>query len=337
MILVIDRRETTLRHQGGVLRIEYPGQAVRHAPIAQLDLAVVYGNPLAETAVWRALANAGVPTLMFPARGADQPAMLGGGLAIRLPIRRLQHRHADNPQASLSLVRWFIRHKLLGYDLPIQVLVERHGLNSAERNAFLARRNRALDNLDEANDYDQLVGTEGQMAQAWFGLIAATLHPAWQFSGRNRQPPRDPVNALLSLGYTLLGAEVYQGIIAAGLDPSLGFLHKPTPGRESMALDLTEPFRCGVDHFALNWIDPAGPNPRHWYYREHEGCRLSKAIRPDFYTAWANRREQWPYPLNTDPSPTWPAGHLREQINGWIERLRAAMKTLLPDTTEDSV
>jgi CRISPR-associated protein Cas1 len=331
MILVIDRRDSTLRQDHGVLRLESPGQPVRRAPIAQLELVVVYGNAMAETAVWRALANAGVPAVMLPARGRDGPAILANGLATQLPIRRLQHRHASDAGTSLALVRWMIRHKLMGYDLPLTALSKRHELENAARAAFLARRDRALTTLEDTTDYDTLIGIEGQVAHAWFGLIADTLNPAWGFTGRNRRPPRDPLNALLSLGYTLVGAEVHQGIVSTGLDPSLGFLHQPVPGRESMVLDLTEIFRSGVDYFALNWIHPDGPDQRHWYYREQEGCRLAKEARPAFYGAWAMCRTQWPYPIHQGDGDEWPDGDLRGQINGWIERLRDEMKRLVVD------
>lgn len=124
--------------------------------------------------------------------------------------------------------------------------------------------------------------------------------------------------------------------MALGLDPSLGFLHQPLPGRESMVLDLTEVFRGGVDHFVLGWIDPAGPDQSHWYYRDEEGCRLSKAARPGFYGAWAAYRNHWPYPLGDQTEPEWPRGTLREQIHGWIERLRAEMKAMPSRTPEPS-
>jgi CRISPR-associated protein Cas1 len=91
--------------------------------------------------------------------------------------------------------------------------------------------------------------------------------------------------------------------MALGLDPSLGFLHQPVPGREAMVLDLTEVFRGAVDYFVLGWIDPAGPQQTDWYYRDEEGCRLSKAARPGHYSAWADYRNQWPYPLG-DPTET---------------------------------
>jgi CRISPR-associated protein Cas1 len=330
MILVIDRRSCTLRHDKGVLVMACDGEPTRRAPIAQLELVVVYGNPMAETAVWRALAGAGVPAVLLPARGPvrdhNGAAVLGGGLATQLPLRRLQHRRAANRNNALALARWVVRHKLLGYDLPIKVLGERHGADPGLCAAFLRRRDLALEALAGIENNDQAMGLEGEVAHAWFGLLARSLAPAWGFAGRNRRPPRDPVNALLSLGYTLLGAEVHRGTIAAGLDPSLGFLHQSAPGRESMVLDLTEVFRSGVDHLVLRYINPAGPGQADFYYRDTEGCRLSKAARPRFFATWAVRRESWPYPLAEDTAEDWPVGHLREQINGWIERLRAEMK-----------
>ncbi len=297
---------------------------------------IVYGNPLAETAVWRALAKAGVPAVLLPARGPDGPAVLAGGLATQLPLRRLQHRRAADTDLALALARWVLRHKLAGYDLPLVALREHHGADPERCAAFAARRDQAIVALDRIASNDEAMGVEGQIAHAWFGLLAQTLNPAWKFTGRNRRPPLDPVNALLSLGYTLVGAEIHQCVMAAGLDPSLGFLHQPAAGRESMVLDLTEIFRAGVDHFALSHIDPAGPDQADFYYREAEGCRLSKAARPGFFGPWARRRDDWPYPLGNTGGEASPSGALREQINGWIERLRAEMKRLGADPTEPS-
>jgi len=331
MILVIDRRASLVRHDAGVLRIDTEGEETRRAPIAQIELVVVYGNPLVETAVWRALANAAVPAVLLPSRGPDGPAVLAGGLATQLPLRRMQHRRAADPGHALALARWVLGHKLAGYDLPLAALRERHQADADACAAFLQRRDQALAQLRTVAGHDAAMGLEGQVAHAWFGLLAQSLNPAWKFNGRNRRPPQDPVNALLSLGYTLIGTDIHQCVMAAGLDPSLGFLHQPRAGREAMVLDLAEIFRCGVDHFVLSHIDPAGPDQTHYYYREAEGCRLSKAGRPRFFGAWAERREAWPHPLAKADSPEWPAGGIREQINGWIERLRTEMKRIAPE------
>ena len=180
--------------------------------------------------------------------------------------------------------------------------------------------------LEATSSEDAIRGVEGQVANAWFALCAETLASTWGFKGRNRRPPRDSVNALLSLGYTLMGSEIHRGVIASGLDPSLGFLHRPAHGRESMVLDLLEIFRGGVDHFVLSWIEPDRPDKADFYYRESEGCRLSKSARPRLYASWAARRAEWPYPHAPRETLEWPSGLLREQVNGWIERLRAEMK-----------
>ena len=328
MILVIDRRNSLLRYENGTLRLERPGEPPRRAPINQLDLVVVYGSPLAETAVWRHLAGAGIPTVMLPSRGAEGAAVLGNGLATQFPLRRLQHRCAARPTQALALARWVVARKLAGYDLPLAALGRRHGAGARACRDFRERRDQALEDLDTAMDGDALRGIEGAVAHAWFGLLAATLAPAWKFQGRNRRPPRDPVNALLSLGYTLIAAEIHRGVLVSGLDPSLGFLHPPASGRESLVLDLTEIFRTGVDQFVLEVIDPGGPRQGDFYYRETQGCRLSKAARPLFYQAWATQREAWPHPLADVEQEEWPTAPLREQINGWIERLRAFMKQL---------
>jgi CRISPR-associated protein Cas1 len=226
------------------------------------------------------------------------------------------------------VARWLIAAKLAGYELPLRALQTRHGADPAACAAFLTRRDQALATLETASSLDAALGSEGHVAQAWFGLLAATLNPAWRFTGRNRRPPRDPVNALLSLGYTLANAEVHQVVMSAGLDPAFGFLHLPAPGRDSMVLDLTELARAAVDHFVLSWIDPAGPDPTHWYDREDTGCRLSKAARPGFYQAWAGYRRHWPYPTRAAADQDWPTSTLVEQTRGAIERLRALLKTL---------
>ena len=144
MILVIDRRACTLRHDGGVIKIECDGAPPQRAPIAQLEQVVVYGNPMAETAVWRALATAGVPTVMLPSRGADGAAMLGSGLATQFRLRSLQHQVAANAKSVHGLAAWVVRQKLLGYDLPLRTLQQRHAAKAPQCAAFTERRDEAL-------------------------------------------------------------------------------------------------------------------------------------------------------------------------------------------------
>jgi CRISPR-associated protein Cas1 len=105
------------------------------------------------------------------------------------------------------------------------------------------------------------------------------------FKGRNRRPPRDPVNAVLSLGYTLLHADAVQSCYAAGLDPLLGFLHEPEYGRESLAADLVEPLRSHVDRLVWRLFRDRALRPEH-FSRGEDACLLDKAGRALFYPAY---------------------------------------------------
>jgi CRISPR-associated protein Cas1 len=294
---------------------------------------VIYGNPLVETTVWRVLSEAGVPVIILPDR-KKPAAVLGSGLAVRLPLRRLQHQLAANSATRLEAAKWFVQSKLRGYTLSLQSVVDLYPEAASVCVGFTERIQSAGRQGEDADTLHALLGAEGHVAQAWFTLLAQCLPEKLSFTGRNRRPPRDPVNCLLSLGYTLLLSEVRQAVLRAGFDPSLGFLHQDYPGRESLALDFVELFRSGVDHFVLNWLYNTTLDKASFYYRKDEGCRLSKATRPLFFTAWAEYREQWPRPeqsreeekdkereeseLNT--------ASLRELLNGQTARFSAFMK-----------
>ncbi len=105
---------------------------------------------------------------------------------------------------------------------------------------------------ETASRPDELLGIEGNAARLYFGAFAGMIKPdeerdaaefGFDFEGRNRRPPRDPVNALLSLGYSLLAKDLTVACYAVGFDPFIGYYHQPRFGRPALALDLMEPFR----------------------------------------------------------------------------------------------
>lgn len=328
MICVIDHKNTHIRYQAGCLHIRYNKQGRKQAPlpINQLEQVIVYGNPVVETTVWRKLAEAGVVVVMLAARGKPEAAMLGSGLAVRLPLRRMQHRIADDSGKSVAMARWFVAGKFRSYLLPLDSLVRLYKPDMGDEEQFRQRLDRAGNQLDQATTVSELMGIEGRLARAWFRLLAKALPAKFHFTGRNRRPPLDPVNSLLSLGYTMLLSEVRQILLCEGFDPSLGFLHQEHPGREALALDFLEIFRAGIDDFILNWLHTTPFDKRSFYYRADEGCRLAKATRPLFYQAWAQQREQWPAIFDSmkdrDPVP------LRERLLGRTAASRAFMRSI---------
>jgi CRISPR-associated protein Cas1 len=126
------------------------------------------------------------------------------------------------------------------------------------------------------------MGIEGAGAAAYFGAYTTLFAPSLRFQDRNRRPPRDPVNACLSLAYTLAHHQACRAAAAAGLDPFVGFYHEVAHGRESLACDLVEPLRPRVD--AWVWRLFRQRRVRLEHFRTHAGaCLLGKAGRAVFY------------------------------------------------------
>ena len=242
------------------------------------------------------------------------------GLAVRLPLRRLQYRCAEHRIKAFLMAKWVLENKIDSYQLPLSLIKKTH---PEQAKGFIERYDMAYEALELSSNINTLMGIEGQIAKSWFKLLHYTLDPKWKFIGRNRRPPRDPVNALLSLGYTLLSGDIRQVIISEGLDPSFGFLHQPRAGRESLMLDLLEPYRAGVDLFVIGLLDTL--EPEDFSYSNAQGCRLKKAKRSLFYSAWSQYRTQWPYLADSRESELQ-VSPIQEQLRGKVSHLRQTME-----------
>lgn len=160
---------------------------------------------------------------------------------------------------------------------------ERPELEHAARRALETLRN-ALREIPEGVPFRQqeCMGLEGAAAAAYFSFYGELFAPALGFRTRNRRPPKDPVNACLSLGYTLLHMEASRTLAGAGLDPMLGFYHEPAAGRESLACDLVETERTRVDAWVWRMFRERELRVEH-FRMAGGGCLLGKAGRARFY------------------------------------------------------
>jgi CRISPR-associated protein Cas1 len=143
-----------------------------------------------------------------------------------------------------------------------------------------------------ATAVEQIRGCEGAAAAAHFRALASVFAPALGFTGRNRRPPRDPVNAVLSLGYTLLHFDAVRACHMAGLDPLIGFYHRPAFGRESLACDLVEPLRPHFDRWAWEQFRSRALREDH-FATSASGCQLGKAGRARFYADYEHAARPW--------------------------------------------
>jgi len=222
---------------------------------------VVLGNVGLTAPAVRSLLTGGTD-VVFLTRGGKFLGRLSSGLTRNVLLRREQHRRFDDPVFALDLARRIVAGKIENQ----RRLLRRHQRRKPDERtaAALVRLRRAVERCSaSAADLDTLRGVEGSAAAAYFGcwpsLVAA---PGVEFTKRLRRPPPDPVNVLLSFGYTLLGNLVHQAVEAAGLDPFLGCLHEARYGRPSLVLDLIEELRpVVVDSAVLRAINTRAVTP----------------------------------------------------------------------------
>lgn len=285
--LLIDRKDVELRREGVRLLVFEQGTRSGSIPLSQLDRVVIQNRASLDTGVLGALAEHGISLVVInprrPAATAGMPGRSHNDAGRRIAQYR---RHLDldwRRQWSLELItrKLSAQRLLLTRALPERP-DQRHALLQS-----IQTIEQCLDALhaNVPRDLDQIRGYEGAGAAAYFSGFCSLFAPSLEFSGRNRRPPRDPVNACLSLGYTLLHSEAVLALHTAGLDPLLGFYHDLAYGRESLACDFVEPLRAHVDGFI--WRLFRIRELRSEYFSMDKGaCLLNKTGRKVFYNEW---------------------------------------------------
>jgi len=285
--LYLDRRGLSLSLEGRALAIYADEGRQGTVPLHLLERVVMRSAVALESSLLARLAEAGIGVLIFGGRNASKQAIVlarSGNDGARRVGQYRRYGDADWRRA------WSARLVLGKLKGQIRLLRRALGERPDLRHALvqsLEQIERARDRVqqDHALSLASLRGIEGAAAVAYFKGFAQMLPESLGFTGRNRRPPRDPANAVLSLGYTLVHFEAVRACHGAGLDPMIGFFHELEFGRESLAADLIEPLRPRVDAWAWEQF-------RHQVLRaedfRHEGdaCLLGKGGRQRFYGAF---------------------------------------------------
>lgn len=319
-LLLLDRAHLQVRTEGDALALYEAGTRRGTVPIKLIDRCVVHGaQTQLDSGMLLKLAEAGAAVIFMSPRQHRRVAMVLGprhnDAAVRLTQARLVLDEAHCQQWSHQLVRAKLQRQCRSLQ---RWMNERPDARKPLWDALESIRS-ALQALPPAGDpvgVERLRGLEGAAARAYFGGFAAVLPPALQFSGRNRRPPRDPVNACLSLGYTLLHAQAVQACHAAGLDPLLGFYHRPAFGRESLASDLIEPLRSEVDQWVWGLVRQRELREHH-FTLDKGCCLLDKTGRSIFYARWESQQAAWKRWLRLQVRTL--ARQLRQQGEAWLE------------------
>ncbi len=288
-----------VRKQGETIVIETDDGRVEARLIDVSELAV-YGPVSVSTPLLHELMTREVPVAWHSTGGWFLGHATGAG-AKNVSVRIAQYRAAFDDGRALAFARGLVAAKIRN----ARTILRRNWKDetaNADRDAAMEALKRLADRAEHARDAGELLGLEGESAAVYFRHFERMLAqptpgsgdamPAFRFEKRNRRPPPDPVNALLSLGYALLVRTWHVALAGAGFDPYLGFYHRPRHGRPALALDMMEPYRpILADSAVVNAINNGEIKPSDFL---HSGpaCALTTAGRRAFIAAYERRLDQ---------------------------------------------
>lgn len=285
-----------------VLEIKENGKVIQEVRLREINQVNLFGNIQVTTQVMQKLCEMDVPLVMHSQSGYFQGMVQGTGLK-NILLRREQFRMADDSARSLRIAKALVAGKIRNQ----RVMLMRNHIDPPAQ--AINDLKRSISRVDRATSAQSLLGIEGTAARIYFQHFAGMLKPgdepldplnefgkpprfAFDFRGRNRRPPRDPVNALLSLAYALLSKDLTVIAASVGFDPYLGFFHLPRPGRPALSLDLMEPFRPLIaDSVVLSAINNRMVYPEH-FYEAGRGVTLTDPGRKALFRAYEQRMDQ---------------------------------------------
>lgn len=290
--VVLQREGVRVGVRGEFVRVtDREGATVRDLPLANLESLSVLGGVQVSTQALSVFADHEIPVAFLSAAGRLVATMdpLGPTSAA---IRLAQVRELDKPERALELARAVTLAKISNQRT---LLMRNHQDLPARAANALAD---CLEAAQRATSIDELRGHEGNAAAVYFAHFAGMLKQGvaeiaarFEANGRQRRPPPDPINAVLSFGYSMLSNECVVACRLASLEPTLGALHATRPGRPALALDLMEPFRPLIaDSVAVAAFNRGELTEGH-FLDTAAGCALTDAGRKGFFSAYGRRME----------------------------------------------
>lgn len=309
--LYIDRKDLHIRLDGSALAFYAGGAREGIVPINPLKRVIVVGNVTLETQVLHRLAEENISVVFLSGKRLRFCGMLHGRLHNN-GLLRLRQYEKSMSAFSTETANDLVKRKLVKQmELLCDVKDKRPDLG-LKLAASITTLSCVLETLSRAqHDVVTLVGYEGGASASFFSAYVTMFPDSLEFEKRNRRPPEDPVNAMLSLCYTMLHYEMVREIEVIGLDPTIGLYHQFEYGRESLACDLIEPYRPDVDRFVYELFRDRILTSRDFAEEdERPGCYLKKGSRKRFYPLY----EEWAKAMR--PLWTEEVRALARRING---------------------
>ena len=274
------------------ITVKKSGEELASIKLQDISQLILCGNIQVSTQAIHILCEASIP-IVYLSTGHWFYG-IAHGIHLRNAYDRVaQFRIASEPPQCLSFARQVVSDKAENQ----RTLLRRNAPADSSTDRAIRDIDDFVNRIPAIDSLASLLGIEGSIAAAYFGRFATLLKPRdfdsqWDFAGRNRRPPRDPVNALLSFGYAMLAKECTVALLAEGLDPWWGLYHQPRHGRPALALDIMEPFRPAVVDSAVISAINTGMVQRSSFDTSSSGCILKPDGRKAFIRAYDARLDQ---------------------------------------------
>ena len=295
--LYVTTQGAYLAKEGETVLVRVEQETKLRVPIHTLSAIVCFGQVSCSPFLMGMCGETGV-ALAFLTENGQFLARVQGPVSGNVLLRREQYRWADLAERTADVARSVVIAKVANCRTVLQRALrdrtDETGTEELER--AVKRLGRLMEDVAKAGDVDAIRGHEGDAARVYFGvfdrLITASKEDFY-FRGRNRRPPLDNVNALLSFSYTLLTHDITAALEGVGLDPAVGYLHRDRPGRPSLGLDLLEELRPVIaDRLVLSLINRRQVRATGFRRTESGGVVMDDATRKELLVAYQSRKQE---------------------------------------------
>lgn len=279
------------------LQVKIDGEIRLAVPLHNLQAVSLFGNVMVSPGAMQLCAEAGI-SMTFLSETGRLLARVDGPVSGNVLLRRKQFRQADDASACAAFGRGFVAGKIQNCRTN---LLRAARDNAGDKDQELLRwaaeeLASSIRRLAFTHSLDEIRGTEGNAARVYFGAFGSMIRADRENftpNGRTRRPPLDRCNALLSFVYALLLSDCMAALVAAGLDPNVGFLHADRPGRPSLALDLMEEFRPMLaDRLVLTLLNRRQLASSDFEVRDGGAVEMSSKARKLVVSSWQERKQE---------------------------------------------
>lgn len=292
--LYVTTPEAYLSKDGLNVVISVKQEEIFRIPIVNIEAIVTFGYMGVSPGVMQLCYQYNV-SLTFLTPNGQFISRIQGSTKGNVLLRKRQYTLSEDKQWALHLAQIMIAGKIQNYRSILKRYLRDYGENTEVEQAAQILEN-CKRNVLRTQDSATLMGVEGTASNTYFSVLPHLIlnqKDSFPFNGRNRRPPKDAVNAMLSLAYTLIANDITSALETIGLDPYVGFLHTLRPGRTSLALDVMEEFRAYMgDRFVLSLINKRQINKQDFTFQGKNGVLLTDSGRKTFITAWRERQKE---------------------------------------------